>query len=344
MQPNLAPETWPPGKVIAGRWIIEQRLAAGSFGAVYRAPHQTLLSKCAIKRLREESNYNEAVVAAFTNEAKSMAALSRCRYVVQVYDIDVSDDRFHYIRMELVEGGSLQDELDSLPERRMEVSTALTITKHVLSALDAAHSENIKHLDVKTRNIMLQKDRNEITAKLTDFGIAAHIAETRSIDLRGFGTPGFSPLEQISGTRRRSELDGRTDLYALGMTLYRMLTGRAPFEYDDDGLMWLNLIRGAPVPRPSEYRPELKEWTGLDDFVLKLTHRVPEGRFSTAAEALAVLSTIEHNKKSGASIPTTQRNFKVSTNGPVFAMFCILLVVLVLIVVLVSVSGPTPQH
>jgi serine/threonine protein kinase len=334
MQPNPAPETWQPGKVIAGKWIIERRIAVGGFGAVYLARHENLNTKCAIKRLREEHNIEPAVVKAFMNEARAMAALSSCRYVVQVLDMDVSDDHFHYIRMEFIEGGSLEDELRSLPGRQMDVGSALTVTRQVLCALEAAHGLGIRHLDVKTRNIMLHRDRNESTAKLVDFGIAAHIAESRSVDLRGLGTPGYSPLEQIDGSKRRGELDGRADLYALGMTLYRMLLGRAPFEHSEDPVAWLNLIRGAAVPKPSEDRPDLKAWVGLDEFVLRLTQRERDRRFHTATEALSALSEIHTKKEAKPVEPVPARN-RGQLSGPVLTMIVILAVVLVLILLLV---------
>lgn len=338
----MSPDTWPIGKVVGNTWTIQERLASGGFGTVYRAQHRLLSTrKAVIKRLHDHLNDKPELAEAFIREASTMDALRNCPYIVQVWDVNQSDDHFLYICMEFVEGGSLQGLLDGLHGKPLPVDRALRITKQILTALAVAHQAHILHLDVKPADILIQSAEQETIAKLADFGIAAQIAETnpQSRVLRGFGAAGYSPPEQIDGTHRRRDLDGRADLYALGMTLYRMLTGRAPFQFEED-IQWLFLINGALVPKPSEFREELKDWRGLDEFVLKLTYRNRDDRFATADEALRTLAEIRPKTADMTPRQVKPRMPIQSIGRPFMVLGLMLAVSLVLIAILAMVTRP----
>lgn len=313
MQPHedlaqAAPDTWPAGKMISGTWTIEGRLGQGSFGAAYLVSHRFLTRrKAVIKRLDERHSHDRAFVKSFLDEASIMDALSDCPQVVQPWDVNRSEDHFIYICMEYMPGGSLAGVLERQEKNRLDPASALDITRQMLIALESAHAANIFHLDIKPDNILLKSAGAPWIAKLADFGISYRIAESAgpaSSNFRGAGSAGYIPLEQVTGKRR--DLDARADLYALGMTLFRMLTGRFAFHFDN-WTEWPILVKGSEPPPPSRFVPELAKWPGLDAFVLKLIAREREGRFESAVKAREALLDLKPVPVRTPTVPDPQR-------------------------------------
>jgi len=175
---DQAPDTWPPGKVIGGTWKIERRIGHGSFGAAYLVTHLLLPKrKAVIKRLDERHSMDRKFVQSFIDEATMMDALSDCPQVVQPWDLNRSEDRFVYICMEYMAGGSLAALLEKSPGQRLDPAIAIDITRQILIALEHAHDAKILHLDIKPDNILLKTPHQPWVAKLADFGIAYRIAE-----------------------------------------------------------------------------------------------------------------------------------------------------------------------
>lgn len=286
------PEPWKPGTVVAEDLTVVRRLGQGGFAAVYEAKAK-YDNTIALKRLFEKHSTEHAVIEAFKKEAAAMKRLKACDYVVKVYEVGQSHDRHHYFSMEFMDA-SLADVLDEAEGGRLPVERCLEITSHVLQALQASHKLSIRHLDVKPENILFSSKDGRKLAKLTDFGIAVYLEETdsNSRHLRTMHTAGYSPPEQMDPAHLRRNLGATADLYAVGMTLYRMLIGRAPFKHDDDDEKWEMFVQGSEVGAPSRHRTEIREWPGLDDFVLKLTEQDPEERFQTVEEALLALNQL----------------------------------------------------
>ncbi|QIJ62507.1 protein kinase [Streptomyces sp. JB150] len=213
------------GAVLAGgRYRIEAKLGSGGMADVFRAYDMKLARMIALKVMRTGLSFDAGYPARFRREAQAMAAISH-PHVVAVHDM--GDEPVPYIVMELVDGHSLADLLHA--GRPLPVAQALHLASQVLAGLAVAHAQGLVHRDIKPGNVLLAADG---TAKVADFGIAraaegAGTALTRTGLL--IGTPHFMSPEQVLG---RSDIDGRSDLYSVGVMLFQMLAGRLPFEAD----------------------------------------------------------------------------------------------------------------
>jgi len=223
-----------PGSLLADRYRLDSKIGAGAFGAVYRATHMELDAPVAIKVLQTSIESGAGAIARFRREG-----ISTCRVkhpnAVAVRDFGVTRSGVAYLAMELLEGQSLQEELelrDALSPRR-----CAEILLPVCEVLAAAHEAGIVHRDVKPSNIFLHETPKGEVVKVLDFGIA-RIAGTASmaknLTLRGtvLGTPAYMSPERVRG----AEYDGRSDVYSLGITLYQMLESHLPFENTSDAM------------------------------------------------------------------------------------------------------------
>lgn len=289
-----------PGSLVRGKYKILRKLGRGGMGVVYLAEHQMLGGKMALKFLSPALSRDPQFVKRFRNEARAAYQL-RHPNIVEVADLDQDEDGSLFIAMEFVDGTNLrvllQETVGGLP-----VEQALSIAREVAAGLAAAHERGAVHRDIKPDNILLGMDRQgREQAKILDFGIAT-MAEGVTYLSRTDGlllTPPYAAPEQWirpSG----SELDGRADLYALGVVLFEMLTGRTPFKaHDPQGWMYQHL-EGAPASL-LELRPELEQdYPGLNAIVMKLLARRREDRFASANELLGVLDLFAQ----AASIPS----------------------------------------
>jgi serine/threonine-protein kinase len=260
-----------------GKYVLEEKLGQGGMAAVYRSTHPQLNRPVAIKVLPYEQRADDSFAHRFEREAQAMAALNHPT-LIRIYDIDQQDDLF-YMVMDMVQGGSLDDRLRS--GTPMGLYWACDVVARVAEALDIAHRKGIIHRDIKPSNILLTTEEDPVVA---DFGIAKMIQQDNA-DLTSAGTIMGTPLymapEQIKG----EHVDGRADLYALGVVLYQLLTGHTPFSGDTLAVITKQLHEPPPPLRTST--PDLP--APLEAVVLRALSKNPEQRFRTGAEFAAAI-------------------------------------------------------
>ena len=217
------------GQLLVERYRIEKLLGAGGMGSVYRAEHVHMRKAVAIKVLHQEMTHNPEVVARFEREAVAAARIEHPN-VVAAKDFGRLPDGSFYLALEFIEGRSLRSLLKSV--ERLPPLRALSITRQIISALEAAHAAGIVHRDLKPENIMLPEgDDGSDWVKVLDFGIAKVTADDAhdkpALTRLGavFGTPEYMSPEQATG----QAVDARSDLYTVGIMLYEMLVGNTPF-------------------------------------------------------------------------------------------------------------------
>ena len=270
----------PIGKEIAGRYRIQSILGEGGMGAVYKAEQISLKRTCAVKLLRPEVAGTAIMLRRFNAEAEAVAKLSHPN-TVNIYDFGQDTDGTFFIAMEFIEGKSLREAIHTdapFPLRR-----ALSIAAQVSASLVDAHGHSIIHRDLKPDNVMLQsRGRSRDVARVLDFGIAKlrdegraqQAAMTQAGDM--LGTPQYMAPEQI----RAEQIDGRTDVYALGCLLYEMVTARLPFEGPTImALLSKHLMENPPIP--SQRRPELGIPPAIDELIMTAIAKDPNARPQT---------------------------------------------------------------
>jgi serine/threonine protein kinase len=267
----------------AGAYVLERSLASGGGGTVYEAKHKLLGRRAAVKILRRELAASPQMVKRFLREAQA-ANLIKHPNIVDIYEFgELPDGRPFYV-MELLRGADLRSLLTA--RGRFAVSEALEILEPVCSALEAAHAHGIIHRDLKASNIHVEERAGGRFVKLLDFGIAKLVhpdADETGLTVAGtrLGTAYTMAPEQIRG----ATVDQRTDIYALGVVLFHLLTGQYPFRAEhmtDIERMHLE----APVPRPSHLAPLSP---AIDAVVLRAMEKDPDRRFPTVKAFAAAL-------------------------------------------------------
>jgi serine/threonine protein kinase/tetratricopeptide (TPR) repeat protein len=292
-----------PGMLIRGTYRIVRKLGEGGFGAVYLA-EQTLMDGelRTIKFLSRQWTRDEAFTARFRREVRALRQL-RHKNIVDCGDLERAEDDSLFFSMEFVDGPDLRDFLHQTPPP-FDVGLALSLVRGIAAGLDAAHSRKMVHRDIKPDNILLMRDGDGWIPKIADFGIVAtkESAAVHTMTGSSLLTMAYAAPEQWLGMRA-AELDGRTDLYALGGVFYEMLTGRTVFDAESyEG--WAREHLNA-VPRlPSEVRPDLLQWRGLDALVIQLLAKDRADRPKDVAEMLRLLDMVKH-------VPPSQRQLTV---------------------------------
>jgi serine/threonine-protein kinase len=261
-----------------GRYRILEPLGQGGMARVYRAYHPQLDRFVAIKVMRSDLVDDDEFLARFQREARAVANL-RHPNITQVHDFDVEDD-VYYMVMELLEGDTLKTRLNSYRVRgeQMPWGEIVRIVLDVLDGLAYAHSEGMIHRDIKPANILLTQRGQAVVG---DFGITHIIGGTHYTATDALmGTLAYMAPEQ--GMEGRS--DARSDIYALGVVLYEMLTQRKPFEAETPLAILMKHVND-PLPLPRQINPEIPE--ALERIVLKAMAKQPEDRYAGAA-AMAV--------------------------------------------------------
>jgi serine/threonine-protein kinase len=279
-----------PGHIVRGKYRIVRKLGAGGMGIVYLGEHLMLGGQVALKFLAAELSRNPKFIKRFRREARASYQL-RDPNIVEVTDLDQDEDGSLFIAMEYVNGPSLRSVLDEA-RHGLPIKRALHIARGIAAGLSAAHARGAIHRDVKPENILLGTQANgSEQPKVLDFGIAAMTEGLTNKSHTGglLLTPEYAAPEQWRGTLAE-ELDGRTDLYALGCVLYEMLAGRTPYYAENmEGWMYQHL-QGAPPPLEL-MRPELaREHPGLEAIVMRLLAREREQRYPSAAAVVEALS------------------------------------------------------
>ncbi len=277
-----------PGTALGARFEIGAVRGVGGSAVVYSAFDRDLKQTVALKVLRADRTSPAALLRMKREVAIARQAASP--RLVRVYDIDTAGETV-FLTMEDVPGGSLKDRL---AERRLPLDEALRLAGEVLEGLAVLHGLGIVHRDVKPGNVLLDA-RGSV--KLADFGLARRLEvdETRATSVNAFvGTVDYVSPEQALGR----ELDGRSDLYSFGVTLYEMLTGGIPFKRDSAIGTALAHVKDPP-PRLRSVRPDAPAW--LEAYVARLLAKSPEERYATAEEALADLSARRATARPGRS-------------------------------------------
>lgn len=292
------------GTIISGRYRVDSLLGSGGMGAVYLVQHTQLRRRFALKLLHKETCKIPEVVARFEREAMAAANIDHPN-IAFATDFGRTEAGEFFLVLEYIEGQRLRDALASGP---IEVRRAVHILRQVASALRRSHELGVIHRDLKPENIMLvSREGDPDFVKVLDFGLAKVEAQTKIMGEDGpgqaltkhgkvFGTPKYMAPEQcVSGA-----IDGRTDLYALGVILYEMLTGVNPFSAKD----LVGIIRNQlamPTPPIKDVAPAVRVPPALEAVVMRLTEKQPEKRFADAAELLAALT--DEKLQGGAASP-----------------------------------------
>ncbi len=310
----MSEQSW-KGRTLNGRYQIEDMLGQGGMSAVYRATDPNLRRVVAVKIIHPFLSDNSDFVRRFEAEAAAVARL-RHNNIIQVYDFN-HDGSSYYIIFEFIPGETLQDWLERLEKdnRKIPVADAIRIAASVADALDYAHQQELVHRDVKPGNVMINI-RGE--AILMDFGIAKIVGGALHTATGAvIGTARYMSPEQIKGER----IDARTDIYSLGVMLFEMLSGQAPFEADSAMTIMMKHVQD-PVPDVIELRPEIPP--SLAEIIYRALAKNPRHRYATAAEMADALRAVEINPTAAsqaAVIPATaaQPAGQYTTPPPTYA-------------------------
>jgi len=270
---------------ILGRYKILKELGRGAMGLVYLGKDPTIQRFVAIKTMRldqiEEPDKMEEIKVRFFREAESAGRLSHPN-IVTIYDAGEQDE-LGYIAMELVEGQSLKDW--SRKPNLMPLPDVVATLASVAEALDYAHQQGVVHRDIKPANIMITKDR---LVKVMDFGIAKMASSSKTQTDVVLGTPAYMSPEQIAGKK----VDGRSDVFSLGVVLFELLTGQPPFTADNLSAL-LFAIAHHPHPDLLTHRPELPPM--FQEVVNRALQKELAQRYRRAAELAQDLRACLHS-------------------------------------------------
>ena len=275
------------GDIIAGRYRLEHPIGTGGMATIWEATHLTLNRALAVKFIDIVGPNSGKIRGRFLREARVAAAI-RHRNVVDIVDFGTSEDGRPFMAMELLVGKTLAERLEVGPV--LSIGESVRVLAKVLSGLGAVHDAGIVHRDLKPENVFLVEDADGMYPKLLDFGVS------RAVDPRGelksvlptvenaiVGTPQYMSPEQARGLR---DLDHRSDIWAVGVMLYELLTGQLPFDADAVGDIIIQIATADP-PAFSALRPDLAG--PIEHVVQKAMARKKEDRYESAREMRAAL-------------------------------------------------------
>ncbi|HJL19426.1 MAG TPA: serine/threonine-protein kinase [Sandaracinaceae bacterium LLY-WYZ-13_1] len=284
------------GQILAGRYRVTELLGVGAMGSVWLAEQMALKTIVVVKFHEEGFVGSKAEVALerFLREARTIASV-RHRNVCELYEVGRTEEGEPYLIMERLDGGSLAARLRD--EGRLPVGESLAIAIALCHGLEAVHAAGVLHRDIKPENVFLHEDRElGVVPKLIDFGLARPAGDEKRITSNGkaVGTPGYMAPEQARGQR---DLDARADLYAVGVTLYEMLSGELPArgETSMDLMVWT--ATEDPIPL-AEHRPDLAG--PVTDAVMKALAFPRPGRYEDARSMRLALEAVYEAHRSGA--------------------------------------------
>jgi tRNA A-37 threonylcarbamoyl transferase component Bud32 len=281
------------GKTLNNRYLVKARIGEGGFGAVYSGEQVAMGRECAIKVLHGRMARDPQVVGRFRREAQAASVL-RAAHTVQIYDFDQTPEGVLFLAMELLHGRSLLHEMAKGP---MDHRRVAHILDGIAESLGEAHKHGIVHRDIKPENVFLETRGNDTDyAKVLDFGIAKIVSGDGQLSGpqltaagQTLGTLEYMSPEQLMG----AQLDGRSDLYALGMLAYEMLAGQHPYHahLKHPGEIITAHIKTTPPP-PSQGRAELGIPPLMDQIVLRLIEKARDKRFKDATELQSELRKV----------------------------------------------------
>ncbi|MBC7173945.1 MAG: serine/threonine protein kinase, partial [Polyangiaceae bacterium] len=281
----VTPDPW-IGRVVDGRYRVDRILGEGGMGVVYLVVHVGLNKRMAMKVLREELACDPEVVQRFVQEAQTSTSMGHPN-IIDVSDFGRMPDGAVYFVMEYLEGESLTQRIER--KGPLSVLEAVEIAEQIASALGAAHAHGVIHRDLKPDNVFLIRrgDRDDFV-KVLDFGIAKVGGAPSKLTRTGmvFGTPHYMSPEQAAG----QVVDGRADVYALGVILYEMFTGVVPF--DAETFMGVLTKQMFEEPIPPTARGASAEMGNLEPVVLRALAKRPESRYQTMDALLRDIDTV----------------------------------------------------
>jgi TonB family protein len=283
---------------LGGKYKILGKIGAGGFGEVFLGEHTQLHRKVAIKILLHSISTQDDLVKRFQREARSAAALTHPN-IIDIYDVGEGEGIYFFV-MKYIEGETLSQHMQR--ERQMDPAKAIHIVQQVADALDYAHENNVVHRDIKPANVMLDPYGKPL---LMDFGVArvqyeGNLTKTGTL----LGTPHYLAPEQPLG----KPIDGRSDIYSLGIMFYEMLAGRPPFHDENSITLIFKHINEPPQPLNAQV-PDLDP--ELCFIVHKMIEKAPENRFQSAGEVVQAL----HQMQDIYPVPTATGGRRTSPGG-----------------------------
>ena len=278
---------------------VQGKLGAGAMAIVYKAKQISLDRTVAVKVLPKRFTENPDYVERFYKEGRAAAKLNH-NNIVQAFDVGEAGG-YHYFVMEYVEGKTLYDDLAK--GKVFKEAEALDIIIQVANALAHAHARNLIHRDVKPKNIMMNISG---VIKLADMGLARETTDIRAAQTeagRAYGTPYYIAPEQIRG---EVDIDGRADIYALGVTLYHMVTGRVPFEAPNPSDVMRKHLKEALVP-PDHINTSLS--AGISEVIEVMMAKNRDDRYANVQELLVDLNAV----RNGESPLRARKKFQVAS-------------------------------
>ncbi len=270
------------GKKLEGRYELLELIGFGGMAIVFKAYDIAEDKHVAIKILKDEYLSNDDFKRRFRNESKAIAVLSHPS-IVKVFDVNFSDN-IQYIVMEYIDGITLKEYIGQ--QGTVKWKEAVHFTVQILRALQHAHDNGIVHRDVKPQNVMLLEDG---TIKVMDFGIARFARENgKTMSDKAIGSVHYISPEQAKG----DATDEKTDIYAAGVIMYEMLTGKVPFDGESAVSIAIKQMQIDPE-RPRTINPEIP--VGLEEIILRAMQKDPQLRYQSAAEMLRDIDEFKHN-------------------------------------------------
>ena len=290
------------GKTIFGDYHIRKKLGEGGMGAVFLAENKSIDQRLAIKVLHGDAAQNAEMVERFNREARAISRLTN-QNIIRVFVFGRTPEGLLYLAMEFVEGKPLRDLIEK--EGQLSELRAINIMRQTLHALNEAHELGIVHRDLKPDNIMITKFRGvDEFVKVLDFGIAkvkepggnqAKLTQAGIV----YGTPEYLSPEQAQA----KELDGRSDLYSMGIILYEMITGTVPFQSKTAVTILAAHVYDPPAPPSQKTRRPVHP--KMERIILKSLHKDPTKRYQTAMAFLEDLENLEAELSGGTATKTT---------------------------------------
>ncbi len=270
--------------MLADRYDVHELIGEGGIGRVYRGVLRERNLPVAIKVLRAEVAAQREVLTRFQREAETASSIGN-PHIVKIVELAMLPNGSAYLVMEHLEGRTLADHIKG---RALPVQEAITLSMQVMEALGACHERGVVHRDLKPDNlVLLEREGRPSFVKIVDFGLVRLVSSAAKLTNQGaiIGTPHYMAPEQCRG----QAADHRADIYSVGILLYRMVTGRLPF----DGDKWLEVlsqqVHAEPVP-PSQHLPPRALSRGVEAVILKALNKAPEQRFQSMLEMSRALA------------------------------------------------------